>query len=83
VTNTPPTLAEAAAKLTADLLRYTGPEGWQCVGMCEGPGDPHLIIYTTTRRRANQLLAFVGYRQGEYKVIGRAIGRVTLCPKTL
>lgn len=79
----PPTLEQAAAKLTEDLLRYSGPQGWQCVGMCDEPNNPHLIIYTDTRRRANQLLAFIGYRQGEFKVIGRALGRVTLCPKTL
>ena len=46
------------------------------------PPTPHLIIYTTTRRRANDLLAFIGYKQGEYKVVGRVLGRVTLCPRT-
>jgi len=77
----PPTLKEAAESLTADLVKYAGTDGWQCVGYSNEPNNPHLIIYTTTRARANQLLAFIGYKHNEYKVIGRALGRVTLVPR--
>jgi hypothetical protein len=77
--NTPPTLEEAAKSLTADLVKYVGRDGWQCVGMADEPNNPHLIIYTSTRARANQLLAFIGYKHEGFKVIGRALGRVTLC----
>lgn len=78
VTSTVPGLAEAGAKLSEDLMRYAGPRDWYAVGLCEGPGEPHLILYTTTRHRANELLAFIGYREGAFKVVGHAIGRVTL-----
>lgn len=78
----PLTLEEAAKSLTADLVKYAGTEGWQCVGYADEPNNPHLIIYTRTRSRANQLLAFIGYRHNGFKVIGRALGRVTLCART-
>lgn len=83
--NTPTlTLAEAAANLTTSLLKYSGPEGWQCVGYSDEPGNPHLIIYyTSTRARVNQLLAFIGYYQNGFKVVGKTLGRVTLVPKTM
>lgn len=75
------TLEEAAKRLTADLIKYAGTDSWQCVGYSDEPNNPHLIIYTRTRARANQLLAFIGYKQNGFRVIGRALGRVTLCPR--
>jgi hypothetical protein len=77
----PPELQLAAAKLTADLLRYAGPDGWHCVAICTDAANPHLVIYTTTRRSSARLLAFIGYRQGDFKVKARALGNVVLCAK--
>jgi hypothetical protein len=74
-------LQRAAAELTADLLQYAGPEGWHCVAACTDASNPHLVIYTTTRHRSSRLLAFIGYRQGPFKVKARALGNVILCPK--
>ena len=36
----PPTLEEAAKSLTADIIRYAGPDSWQCVGYADAPNNP-------------------------------------------
>lgn len=70
-------IEEAAKALTTDLLQYAGPEGWHAVGH----DDTQIIIYAKTRKRANDLLAFIGYKQHGYKVVGKTLPGVTLIPK--
>lgn len=68
-----PTLEEAARKLSNDLVKYAGTDGWHAVGYVDDLLNPHLIIYTTTRKRANDLLAFIGYSQDGYKGPGEGL----------
>lgn len=65
---------QAAIELSRLLVRYVNDNTWYCVGY----DDSTIIIYAKTRKRANELVAFVGYEFGGYPVKGRSLGRVRL-----
>lgn len=67
-------IEQAATELSRLLVRYANDNTWYCVGY----DDSTIIIYTQTRRRANGLVAFVGYECNGYPVKGRALGKVRL-----
>ena len=69
-----PSLDEAGASLTRDLVRYCGTDSWHFVGLA----DNELLIYTQTRKRANELVSFVGRTYQGFPVRGVSLGKVRI-----
>jgi len=66
------TLEEAGRELSRQLYKYAGQEGWYFIGV----SDTEMFIYTKTRKRANELLSFIGYEFEGYKVRGKMVGKI-------
>lgn len=69
---------QAAIELSRLLVRYVNDSTWYCVGYDDSYDDSSIIIYAKTRKRANELVAFVGYEFDGYPVKGRSFGKVRL-----
>jgi hypothetical protein len=67
-------IKQAATELSRLLVRYANDNTWYCVGY----DDSTIIIYTQTRRRANELASSWSSACNGYPVKGRAFGKVRL-----
>jgi hypothetical protein len=69
-------IEQAAIGLSHLLVRYVNNSTWYCVGYDDVNNT--IIIYAKTRKRANEIVAFVGHECEGYTVKGRALGNVRL-----